>query len=239
MATRILIAALAGALLAAPAYAQEGGLDGAPPPLQIPKPTPPQPAAPKPAPPAPKPAPRATAPAASSAATEQQRLAQQAAAQKAEQARLTALAADLEAQKARLDARAIEITAEEKRLARLREDLDADYARQLADLDRQRSASVHASLPTTPPREAAPPSTPAYIRISYDDARRACTRAGMNEAVAHDFYSARYAIAPRFFERQRELRGPMRLDDRDGYLTVNTICRLDANGAVARFEILD
>ena len=82
------------------------------------------------------------------------------------------------------------------------------------------------------------PDAPARYRVSYDDARRACTRAGMSEAVDNDFYSARYDGAPRYFERQRELRGPMRMDDREGYLTVDTLCQLDANGAVLRFEVL-
>jgi hypothetical protein len=30
----------------------------------------------------------------------------------------------------------------------------------------------------------------------------------------------------------------MRMDDRRGYLTVDTVCQLDANGAVLRFEVL-
>jgi hypothetical protein len=74
--------------------------------------------------------------------------------------------------------------------------------------------------------------------MSYDDARSACTRAGMSEAVGNDFYSARYDAAPRYYERQRELRGPMRMDDREGHLTVDTICQLDANGAVLCFEVV-
>ncbi|MEQ1784699.1 MAG: hypothetical protein ABMA14_25410, partial [Hyphomonadaceae bacterium] len=131
MARHVLIAALAGVMLASfPAIAQdaEPQLDGAPPPLQIPKPTPPKPAPPKPTP---KPAPPAvkivtpkSAAPVDTTRSEQARLAQQAAAQKAEQARLASLAADLQAEQVRLDARAAEITAAEKRLAREREDHD-------------------------------------------------------------------------------------------------------------------
>ena len=240
MARHVLIAALAGAMLASfPAYAQdaEPQLDGAPPPLQIPKPTTPKPPPPLPKPAAPKPAtPRAATPAPiDTAKSEQARLAQQATAQKAEQSRLTSLAADLAAQQARLDARATEITAEEKRLARERADQDADYARKLAELDSPRlTPPATASLPPTPTE----PYAPARVRINYDDARRACTRAGMSDAMDHNFYSARYDAAPRFYERERELRGRMRMDDRGGYLTVDTVCQLDANGAVLRFEVL-
>ena len=232
MATRILIAALAGALFAVfPAHAQEGELDGAPPPLQIPKPAPPKPA--------PKPAPK-QAPAAADAGlkTEQQRLTAQANAQKAEQTRLSALAADLDARTARLDTRERKLAEEEARIGRLRTDQEADYARQLAELDRRRSTPPPATA-SLPPSPTTPPSATARYRVGYDDARTACTRAGMSEAVDQDFYSARYVAAPRYFERQREMRGRMRLDDREGYLTVDTICLLDASGAVERFEILD
>lgn len=221
MARLALITALAGALLASPALAQppsaeEGGLDGAPPPLQLPTPKP--------------------APADSSLKTEQARLARQADAQKAEQARLARLSADLEARKARLDAREVELTQEETRLARLRTDQEDARARQLAEREPPRAAPPPATgrYPTSP---ALPEASPV-IRVGYDDARRACTRAGMTEAVDHDFYSARYETAPRYYDRQRELRGRMRMDDRDGYLSVDTICQLDANGAVLRFEVL-
>lgn len=220
MARHVLIAVLTGAMLASlPAWAQETDpqLDGAPPPLQIPKPAPPAPKQTKP------PVPRVTTPAAPDTSL------------KAEQARLARLAAELQAQKARLDARATELAEQEKRLARERADQDADYARKLAELDRPRlTPPATASLPPAPvPRDALP-----RIRVSYDDARSACTRAGMTEAADNDFYSARYEAAPRYYERQRELRGRMRMDDREGYLTVDTICQLDANGAVLRFEVL-
>ncbi len=224
MARHALIAALAGAMLAFPAFAQEAEpqLDGAPPPLQIPKAT-----APRPAPPAPKPA--------DATKSEQARLGQQATAQKAEQARLANLAADLQAQQARLDARAAEITTEEKRLARERADQDADYARKLAELDRPRSTPpATANLRPTPIQ----PAAPARVRVTYEEARTACTRAGMSKAMDNNFFSARYDAAPRYYERQRELRGRMRMDDPGGYLTVDTICQLDTNGAVLRFEVL-
>lgn len=204
MARHVLIAALAGAMLAAAsAHAQESGppLDGAPPPLQVPKPA---------APRAPVPTPRPAAPDASLKA-EAARLARQAEDQRAEQDRLTRLAADL-------DARERALAAEE-----------AAYTRKLAELDR--------APPVTAAAPSRPDASPRY-RITYDDARRACTRAGMAEATGNDFYSARYDSAPRYFERQREMRGRMRMDDREGYLTVDTVCQLDANGAVVRFEAL-
>ena len=214
MVRSTLIAALAGAMLAAlPAYAQDGEpqLDGAPPPLQIPS-------TPKPAPPKPAPKPTITAkPSTPDLKGEQARLARQAEAQAAEQLRLASLSADLETRKANLDARERALAAQE-----------AEYTRKMA------------SLSDRPPPALAStqPDAPARYRVSYDDARRACTRAGMSEAVDNDFYSARYDGAPRYFERQRELRGPMRMDDREGYLTVDTLCQLDANGAVLRFEVL-
>lgn len=225
-----LIAAIAGAMFVAlPAHAQanypqDGDLDGAPPPLQVPQaPKPAAPTAPKAT--APKPAaPRATTPAPIDTS------------QKTEQARLARVAADLEAQKVRLDAREADLKQEEARLARERADQDADYAHRLAELDRKPAsrAPVTASLPP----EADQPYGAARIRVSYDEATRACTRAGMSDAMDNNFYSARYETAPRFFERQRELRGRMRMVDREGYLTVDTVCQLDANGVVLRFDVL-
>jgi hypothetical protein len=216
MARHVLIAVFAAALLAAfPADAQEDDplLDGAPPPLQVPKPAPrtpaPRPVAPKPAQPDP------------AIKAEEARLAREAEAQRIEQARLASVAAELDARQARLNARERDLAAQQ-----------ADYARKLAELDRPPPVVASAPAPALPDR------APRY-RITYEDARRACTRAGMSEAVDNDFYSARYASAPRYFERERELRGRMRLDDRDGYLTVDTVCQLDATGAVRYFEILD
>ncbi len=213
MARTILIATLAGALLAAaPAYAQDsdGDLDGAPPPLQIPKPAAPKPAPPKPAVVTPKPSTPSP-----NLQAEQARLARQAEAQKIEQARLTSLAADLETRQQRLDIREQALAAQE-----------AEYTRKMASLDDAPRAPLQSD-----------PAPPRY-RVSYDDARRACTRAGMSEAVDQHFYSARYESAPRYFERQRELRGVMRMDDRDGYLSIDTVCQLDANGVVLRFDML-
>jgi hypothetical protein len=72
--------------------------------------------------------------------------------------------------------------------------------------------------------------------MNYESARRACTRAGMDEALDRDFYSARYQSAPRLFDR--ELRGVMRMDDRRGYVLVDTLCGLDDDGLVINFEML-
>jgi hypothetical protein len=244
MARHFALAALAAAMLCAlpAAHAQEDmpELDGGPPPLQIPKPAPPKPA-PKPvAKPAPKPAPRVSTADADKLKSEQARLVKQAEAQKAEQLRLDRQAAELKAEQARLDARAAEIATEEARLARLRVEQDIAETRQLAERERQRVAAppIHsAELPEEPAPPRASPR-PRTARINYEAARRACTRAGMSEAVDRDFYSARYESAPYLFERERELRGLMRMDDRRGYLLVDTICELDDDGSVLHFEVL-
>jgi hypothetical protein len=208
-------------------------LDGGPPPLQIPKPAPPKPA-PKPvAKPAPRPAPRVSTADADKLKAEQARLAKQAEAQKAEQLRLDRQAAELKAEQARLDARAAEIAAEETRLARLRVEQDIAETRQLAERERQRVAAPpiqSAELPEEPAPPRASPR-PRMARINYEGA-------GMSEAVDRDFYSARYESAPRLFERERELRGLMRMDDRRGYLLVDTVCELDDDGSVLHFEVL-
>lgn len=238
-----MIAALAGAMLAIalPAHAQEDmpELDGGPPPLRVPKAEPPRKAEP------PKPAPKPSAPATTNAAAqsrlkaEEDRLTRQADAQKAEATRLAALAADLRSQQARLDARATALAAEEDRLARQRADQEADYAKKVADLDRQRAA-----IPSRQVADAAPaaplPRTRQQQRIlfTYDEARRACTQAGMSEAIDRDFYSARYDGAPHFFEAERELRGVMRMQDRRGFLLVDTVCELDRDGEVIDFALL-
>lgn len=242
MARQFALAAFAAAMfcLLPAAHAQEDipELDGGPPPLQIPKPKP----APKPVPKAaaPKPAPRISTAETDRLKAEQAALAKQAEAQKAEQARLERQAADLKAEQARLEARAAEIAAEEARLARLRVEQDIAETRQLAERERERvtappvqSAQLPEELP--PPRAS---FRPRVTRLNYENARRACTRAGMNEAIDRDFYSARYEAAPRLFERERELRGLMRMDDRRGYLLVDTICELDDDGRVMHFEML-
>lgn len=236
MARHLMIAALLGALcIAAPAHAQQDTpeLDGAPPPLRVPAPAPPKP---KPQPPKPAPKPAAPASTTTSAAlkAEEARLARQAEAQKAEAARLAAEAESLKAEQARLEARATAIAAEEKRLAQLRTDQEADYRRQLAELQDQRATPPEPAAEPPPPA----PTRPIRVRVTYDDARRACSRAGVSRAVDLDFSYARYENAPHWFERERELRGLMRMDDRRGYMLVDTVCTLDASGAVEHFELL-
>jgi len=207
-------------------------LDGGPPPLQIPRPAT-KPAAPIPTPkPAPKPAATAATSSAEKLRVEQVRLTKQAEAQKAEQLRLDCQAAELKAEQARLDTRAAQITAEERRLAQLRIDQDAAHTQKLAELERRRVAQ-----PAQPAAAPSPPG-PRLARVNYENARRACTRAGMDEALDRDFYSARYESAPRLFEPERELRGLMRMDDRRGYLLVDTVCELDDAGMVLHFEML-
>jgi hypothetical protein len=241
MRKHLLITALAGALLAAlPAHAQDAGeLDGAPPPLNVPRELP----KPAPRPPAPKPAPvQPSATATTSAArlkAEETRLARLAEAQKAEATRLATQADNLKAEQERLDARAAALATEERRLAQLRTEQEASHARKLAELEQPRAAPAprQVAAPAQPPPPVYAPR-PQRVRITYDDARRACTRAGMSEAVDLDFRSARYETAPHFFERERELRGLMRMDDRRGYLLVDTVCALDDAGAVEHFELL-
>jgi hypothetical protein len=191
---------------------------------------------------------------------EQAKLTQQTEAQKAEQARLAKQAADLKAQQARLDARAAELAAEEKRLAQLRIDQEAEATR-LANLTRQRDeAAREAALrseretqtadlsrdtdPTVsneiPPLRTTPEARrPAFARLDFGAARRSCTRAAEDEALARNFYSAEYDSAPRFVEGDAwEVRGRMRLEDRRGYLIVDTICEVDADGEARDFIFL-
>jgi len=197
---------------------------------------------------------------------DQAKLAQQAEAQRAEQARLAQQAADLKAQQARLEARAAELAAEERRLAQLRSDQESAQAialarrrgeaggdegggdeaareealrsqRQTADLAGEANGARSGGYPD----RDAPTETrrPGYARLDYNDARRSCARAGENAALARDFYSARYETEPRFYQdRGWELRGLMRLDDRRGYVLVDAVCRLDAEGEVQRFRFL-
>ena len=183
---------------------------------------------------------------------EQAKLAQQTEAQKAEQARLARQAADLKSQQARLDARAAELAAEEKRLAQLSIDQQSEAAR-LAELARQREADVRPAAQTAdlsrdsatgsediPPLSTAPASrAPSFARLDFGAARRSCIRAAEDEAEARDFYSAEYDTAPRFLQGDAwELRGRMRLEDRRGYLIVDTICEIDADGEARDFIFL-
>ncbi|MDP3736232.1 MAG: hypothetical protein Q8R02_02515 [Hyphomonadaceae bacterium] len=191
---------------------------------------------------------------------EQAKLAQQTEAQKAEQARLARQAAELKAQQARLDARAAELAAEEKRLAQLRIDQEAAAAR-LADLTRQRDEAAReaalrsqretqtadlsrdtdsAASDEIPPLRTTPaPSRAAFARLDFGAARRSCTRAAEDEVRARDFYSAEYDSAPRFVQGDAwEVRGRMRLEDRRGYLIVDTICEVDADGEARDFIFL-
>jgi hypothetical protein len=231
MARHLAIAALAAAMFCSlpAAHAQEDmpELDGGPPPLQIPKP------APKPI--APKPSPRTNTTDASKLKAEQALLARQAEAQKAEQLRLDRQAAELKAEQARLDARAAAIAAEEARLARLRAEQEIAETR-LAERERQRVIAPPIESAELPEEPASLRARPRLSRMDYESARRACTRAGMDEALDRDFYSARYQSAPRLFDH--ELRGVMRMDDRRGYVLVDTLCELDDDGLVINFEML-
>lgn len=246
MARSFALAAFAAAVFCAlPAAHAQGDipeLEGGPPPLQIPKPAPPKPAPPKPAPPKPTPPKAAAKPATASTdllRAEETRLARQAEAQKAAQLRLDRQSAELKSEQTRLDARAAQLATEERRLAQLRIDQEAAYTQKLAQLERRRiapPASQPAQSAELPATSAPSRARPRLSRINYESARRACTRAGMDEAIDRDFYSARYESTPRLFDR--ELRGVMRMDDRRGYLLVDTVCELDDDGIVMNFEML-
>lgn len=264
MIWKIAFVSLGSILLAcAPAHGQEvPELDGAPPPLKIPAP---QVAKPKPVPPkvvtpapAAKPAVKPSQTAAEAKAAEAL-LAKQAEAQKAERIRLEKEAADLKTRQATLDARAAELAAEEKRLATERAKHEAELAAQQADLKRRQDELARQSPPTpaqgieqaakagdddAPAFEeddtpAPPPRRFRQARLDFATARRSCTRAGVEAARDRDFYSARYDGAPHFYEgRRMELRGLMRLEDRRGYMIVDTVCEIDADGEARNFAFL-
>ena len=243
MIRKIAAAGLASLLLGClPAHAQEiqdvPELEGAPGPLKIP-----------PAQPRPQPKPQVKAPVAApkpSAQTSDN--AQVLAAQRAEQARLDKQAAELRAQQVRLETRAAELSAREKGLsereARLAAE-QAELARQSDEVARQLAeASVRAAPAPVARRDEAPahededqPSL--YARIDREEAIRACAEAGDDEARARRYYSARYGSEPQFYAgRISELRGVMRVEDRRGYLILDSVCRVDADGDVRSFTFL-
>lgn len=264
MIRKIAFVSLSSILLAcAPAHGQEvPELDGAPPPLKIPAPQVPKP---KPIPPkvvAPAPAAKPAAKpsqAAAEAKAAEALLAQQAEAQKAERTRLEKEAADLKARQATLDARAAELAAEEKRLAAERADHEAELAVQQADLKRRQDELARQSPPVPAQgieqaakvgdddpafEEDDAPVTPSprrfrQARLDFATARRSCTRAGVEAARERDFYTAQYDGAPHFYEGRRlELRGLMRLEDRRGYMIVDTVCEVDPDGEARNFAFL-
>jgi len=73
----------------------------------------------------------------------------------------------------------------------------------------------------------------------FQNAQRDCSRAGIQEAWQRNFYSAQYDGRPRleYGRRGWELRGRMRLHNRDGYNYVNTVCDLRNRGG-AQIEFL-
>ena len=255
-------------LACAPAYGQKvPELDGAPPPLknpapQVSKPAPVQQKIIAPAPrPAAKPAAKPSQTAAEAKAAEAL-LAKQAEAQKAERIRLEKEAADLKVRQDILDARAAELAAEEKRLATERAEHKAELARQQAELKRRQDEIARRPAPVLAPAQGidqaargdddepafeADGDTPAtseprrfrQARLDFATARRSCMRAGVEAARERDFYSAQYDGAPHFYEGRRlVLRGLMRLEDRRGYMIVDTVCEIDADGEAQRFAFL-
>lgn len=261
MIRNIAIAAFGAILLGSlPAHAQDmPELDGAPGPLNIPKPAPvqPKPAQPKPStvrPAQSKPVatkttqPKPVIPAASTAdaarlkATED-RLAKQADAQATEAARLSKLAADLNTRQASLDARAAAIDADEKRLAGQETALVAKQAeldRKLADAsktapDRQLATRDDALVP---PLNTQPGRTRRDAGLDLAAAKRSCMLEAQSEARARNFFSASYDTEPRLNQRTMELRGLMRLDDRRGYRLVDTVCELSPDGEAEYIDFL-
>jgi hypothetical protein len=69
----------------------------------------------------------------------------------------------------------------------------------------------------------------------FQNAQQLCSRAGIQEAWRRDYYSAQYDGRPRleYGRRGWELRGRMRLHDRRGYHSVNTVCDLRGRGGAA------
>ena len=74
----------------------------------------------------------------------------------------------------------------------------------------------------------------------FQNAQRACSRAGIQEAWNRNFYSAQYDGGPRleYGRRGWELRGRMRLHNNRGYSYVNTVCDLGRGGSADHFEFL-
>jgi len=194
---------------------------------------------------------------------EQARLAQQAADLKAQQARLDARAVELAAEEKRLaQLRIDQESAQAAKLAELTRQSDVAVQEEAQRSERQRqtadlSSDANGVRPGGEPdrntgdndaaddaSEDLPDATPEtrrpiYARLDFENARRSCTRAGEDAALARNFYSARYDTAPRIYEDGGwELRGLMRLQDRRGYLVVDTVCEVDADGEVQRFALL-
>ena len=192
--------------------------------------------------------------------TDQAKLDQQASAQKAEQARLAKLSAGLTARETELARRAAELDAQEQRLAQLKQQQESKSKTQLATADRRDTppalkveddavdeddAVIGGGPADLPPPAADLPSrdlrarVPTFARLDYDAALQQCRRAGEDAAYARRFDSAEYDGEPRVFNNEGwELRGRMRLEDRRGYVTVNTVCEVDADGEVRHFALL-
>ena len=190
---------------------------------------------------------------------DQAKLAQQAEALKAEQARLEKLAEDLKAREERLDVRATELAEERTRLLQARVD-EASSAAKLA----ARSSSGDEAATNEDLRGEGLPSDglpgedlpgedfggrlsgaapelrqPLHARLDFDAARRSCLRVAEDRALARNFYSAHYDAMPRFYQNDGwELRGRMRLEDRRGYLLIDTVCEIDASSEARTFIFL-
>lgn len=245
MIRKIAIAGLGSALLASlPAHAQEmPELEGAPPPLNIPRTSTPKP---KIVAPAPKPAaPKVVQPVAT---------AKQVEAMKAERVALDKRAAELKTQQAGLDARAADLAAREKQLAEQGARQQEELAAQRADLKRQREAldkqmadvsargaqvAERDPLPEVSKKTATPPRRDADGGLNLVAARKSCMLAAEDAAERRNFYSVTYDEAPYFFQtRTLQLRGAMRVEDRRGYMILDTVCEVDRDGEALNFAFL-
>jgi hypothetical protein len=84
-----------------------------------------------------------------------------------------------------------------------------------------------------------PGETRRQTQINFELARRSCMAFAQDEAVDRNFYSARYDGTPHLYRGDGpELRGRMRLEDRRGYLLVDSVCEVDDEGIAQRFAFL-
>ncbi len=66
----------------------------------------------------------------------------------------------------------------------------------------------------------------------------ACTQTRFEAAWERSFYSAQYDEPPHFYRELLELRGRMRLGDLRGYMFVDTVRQVNADGDTERFAFL-
>ncbi len=188
---------------------------------------------------------------------EQARLVKQAEALKLQQAKLDARAKELAVEEQRLARLRRDVEAEQAsrqaELARQREEATRqptgqDRPAAQGEVQTAESSAVEPGLAareendeTHVDRAIAPWETRrrAISRVDFDAAERSCMRVAQERAQERDFYSARYDGAPHFYQgSELELRGRMRLQDRRGYMLVDSVCEVGADGEAQRFAFL-